>query len=109
MAIRMTELQLSKLSNIDLLKLYKSKALVCICSFDDGCNSVNRQGFKTLCGPQQISAKCLREIKNRGIHLPELSIAISEDWSCGRRKNSKSICEFDEIMEEFIKGMTYNE
>jgi len=90
----MTDRQIKQLSDIQLLELYKSKALVCLCK-EQQCN----------CGPQKIAQKTLKEIKLRKINLPEHSLALSEDSSCGRRKHSNSKCEFDEIMSEFIGGL----
>jgi hypothetical protein len=98
----MTDNQIKNLSDIELLQTYKSKALVCTCPVDDGCNNP-RKSIKQFCGSQKIAKKVLTEIKTRHIILPELAIALNEDWSCGRRSKSSN-CEFDEIMNDFIRN-----
>ena len=107
------------LSDIELLRLWQSKALVCVCQ-DEVARS-DRRGTrdgstylcggdghppKDWCGPQRQATHAFREIERRNISLPAgWRMAISEDNSCGRRKLGGDYSEFDDIMTQHITKM----
>lgn len=106
--------KVNTLSDIELLKKWQQKALVCICKDTVSLSTRGRNGSPYLCvgssgdwcGPQRISEILIREIKRRKIELPVgLYMGISEDNSCGRRKLSAGPCEFDLIMNKHIKDV----
>ena len=104
---------LGKLTDVQLLRHWKEKALVCICRDPAAMReTVARGGSHSICGgaegvdwcgPQKTAMKALREIDLRQLPLPiGISTAAGEDNSCGRRKLSAGPCEFDELMDSYI-------
>ena len=88
-------------SDPNLVRAWSAKALVCICGPGMFCRGTPGE----WCGPQRSAAALLREIRARGIQLPPYNMAILEDVSCGRRKHSAGVCEFDEIMTAAVAKM----
>jgi len=109
-------MEVGDLSDLELLRHWKQKALVCVCR--DHVAISGRPGTRggspylcggttgDWCGPQRKAMKAMREINRRAIPLPRgLYIGVAEDNSCGRRKLSPGVCEFDEIMDAYVAGM----
>jgi hypothetical protein len=93
------------LTDIQLLRHWKEKALVCVCRDPGG--SPYRCGGSPgeWCGPQRQAEHALREIHRRNLPLPRgWRVALSEDDSCGRRKHGTPT-EFDELMNAYVAGL----
>jgi hypothetical protein len=99
---------LGALTDVQLLRKWQESALVCVCRdakarretvARGGSHSLCGWGDGDWCGPQRKAATAFREIRRRKLPLPlGIHIALGEDNSCGRRKLSSTVCEFDELM-----------
>ena len=91
------------MTDLQLLRHWKEKALVCVCRESRyPCGGADGD----WCGPQRQAMRALREIQRRDLLLPRgWRIALSEDNSCGRRKLGAGACEFDVLMNAHIADL----
>lgn len=99
---------LTEMPDIQLLRFWQSKALVCVCSDMPYPHATPCGGVVGVdwCGPQRTAMKALRELERRGIHPSEkaVALALSEDSSCGRRKHG-SPTDFDALVDRHIADL----
>lgn len=104
-------LPLADLTDVQLLRHWQQKALVCVCRDHKARQeTVGRDGSPYLCGgsegdwcgPQREASRAYGEILRRQVPLPPgWHVALLEDNSGGRRKFG-SPTEFDEVMNAHI-------
>jgi hypothetical protein len=95
--------------DLTLLKTFASKALVCLCN-PEGLNNVPRCGFErgaiATCSPQWKAHRTLREIRKRGLPLPERwESALFGDDHVNHRRSSYFRSEWDEVWKQHLQEL----
>jgi len=97
--------------DLTLLKTFASKALVCLCN-PEGLDDVPRCGFErdaiATCSPQRKAHRALREIRKRGLSLPERwESSLFGDDHVNHRRSNYSRSEWDEAWKQHLQGLDF--